>query len=90
MTLTSNEQKEFLNRGFSRRSLARIAAMVTAGAALPFYNEPALAQLSKVDNVPADAVQDIVTRGLPLAMNKFNKKQQTQKPAKSDPGGGDA
>jgi histidinol-phosphate/aromatic aminotransferase/cobyric acid decarboxylase-like protein len=30
--------------------------MVTAGASLPFYNEPALAQLSKVDNVPDDAV----------------------------------
>jgi len=30
--------------------------MLTAGAALPFYNEPALAQLSKIENVPPDAV----------------------------------
>jgi histidinol-phosphate aminotransferase len=45
-----------LKRGFSRRSLGKIAAFITAGASLPFYNEPALAQLSKVDNVPADAV----------------------------------
>src|ERR1700722_17719062 len=30
--------------------------MITAGASLPFYNEPAMAQLSKVDNVPPDAV----------------------------------
>src|SRR5689334_6593892 len=30
--------------------------MITAGSTLPFYNEPALAQLSKLDNIPADAV----------------------------------
>ena len=56
MTLTPNEKADFLSRGFTRRSLGKIAAMVTAGATLPFYNEPALAQLSKVDNVPPDAV----------------------------------
>ena len=56
MTLSTPEQKEFLQRGFSRRNLGKIAAMITAGASLPFYNEPALAQLSKVDNIPADAV----------------------------------
>ncbi len=54
--LTAADRKEFLSRGFSRRSLGKIAAVVTAGASMPFYNEPALAQLSKVDNVPADAV----------------------------------
>ncbi len=56
MSLTVNEQKDFLKRGFSRRNLGKIAAMVTAGASLPFYNESAMAQLSKLDNVPADAV----------------------------------
>jgi histidinol-phosphate/aromatic aminotransferase/cobyric acid decarboxylase-like protein len=30
--------------------------MLAAGSALPFYNESALAQLSKVDNIPPDAV----------------------------------
>ncbi|PWU07879.1 MAG: aminotransferase [Terriglobia bacterium] len=30
--------------------------MLAAGATLPFYNEPALAQLSKIENVPPDAV----------------------------------
>jgi histidinol-phosphate aminotransferase len=55
-TLSTTEQKEFLKRGFTRRNIGKIAAMVTAGASLPFYNESALAQLSKVDNVPADAV----------------------------------
>ena len=50
------EQKEFLKRGFSRRSFGRLATVLAAGTTLPFYNESALAQLSKVDNVPADAV----------------------------------
>ena len=56
MTLTAATKKEFLERGFSRRSFGRLAAMLTAGATLPFYNEPALAQLSKIENVPPDAV----------------------------------
>ena len=56
MTLTAQEQKEFIKRGFSRRNLGKIAAMITAGTTLPFYNESALAQLSKVDNAPPDAV----------------------------------
>jgi histidinol-phosphate aminotransferase len=55
MTLNAEDQKEFLKRGFSRRNLGKIAAMITAGASLPFYNEPALAQLSKV-NAPPDSV----------------------------------
>jgi histidinol-phosphate/aromatic aminotransferase/cobyric acid decarboxylase-like protein len=53
--LTEKQQDEFLSRGFSRRTFGRIATMLTAGAALPFYNEPALAQLSKVD-APPDAI----------------------------------
>ena len=56
MTLTAKQQNDFLSRGFSRRSLGKIAAMVSAGISMPFYNEPALAQLSRVDNVPPDAV----------------------------------
>src|SRR5258705_230326 len=31
--------------------------MISAGAALPFYNEPAMAQLSAVRDMPADAVK---------------------------------
>jgi histidinol-phosphate aminotransferase len=39
------EQKELLlEKGFSRRQLGRIASLLTAGAALPFYNEFAMAQ----------------------------------------------
>jgi histidinol-phosphate/aromatic aminotransferase/cobyric acid decarboxylase-like protein len=53
--LNERLQEEFIRRGFSRRSFGRIATMITAGASLPFYNEPALAQLSKVD-APPDAV----------------------------------
>jgi histidinol-phosphate/aromatic aminotransferase/cobyric acid decarboxylase-like protein len=49
-------KRDLLNRGFSRRSFGRIAAMVGGGvAAMPFFNEPALAQLSRVD-APADSV----------------------------------
>jgi histidinol-phosphate aminotransferase len=55
--INPEETKEFLRRGFSRRHFGRIATMLTAGATLPFYNEPALAQLSKLDGpIPADAV----------------------------------
>jgi histidinol-phosphate aminotransferase len=55
--LTPEETKDFLKRGFSRRNFGRLATMLTAGAALPFYNEPALAQLSKVKGtIPPDAV----------------------------------
>jgi histidinol-phosphate aminotransferase len=53
--LTRKQQEDFLSRGFSRRNFGRLATMLTAGAALPFYNEPALAQLSRVD-APPDSV----------------------------------
>jgi histidinol-phosphate aminotransferase len=46
-----------IRRGFTRRNFGRIASLITAGAALPFYNEPALAQLSRVRNIPPDAVK---------------------------------
>lgn len=44
---------------FSRRSFGRMAALMTAGAALPFYGEAnlAMAQLSKTGPIPADAVK---------------------------------
>jgi histidinol-phosphate aminotransferase len=53
--LSEKQQEHFLSRGFSRRNFGRIATMLTAGATLPFYNEPALAQLSRVE-APPDAV----------------------------------
>jgi histidinol-phosphate aminotransferase len=54
--LNEDLKREFVNRGFSRRSFGRIAAMVGGGAAaMPFFNEPALAQLSRVE-APPDAV----------------------------------
>ncbi len=56
--LTREQELDFVKRGFSRRSFGRIAAMITAGAALPFYNEPALAQLSAMHGpIPPDAVK---------------------------------
>ncbi|HEV3200573.1 MAG TPA: pyridoxal phosphate-dependent aminotransferase [Bryobacteraceae bacterium] len=53
--LSDEQKREFVRRGFSRRTFGRIATMLTAGAALPFYNESALAQLSRVE-APADSV----------------------------------
>jgi hypothetical protein len=55
--LSAKQQADFAARGFSRRSFGRIATILTAGAALPFYDERALAQLSMVRNMPPDAVK---------------------------------
>ncbi len=55
--LTQEQKIEIVKRGFSRRSLARFGALMGAGAALPFYNEPALAQLSNLGRLPPDAVK---------------------------------
>jgi histidinol-phosphate/aromatic aminotransferase/cobyric acid decarboxylase-like protein len=56
--LNTVQKREFLERGFTRRHLGRIAAMLGAGAALPFYNEPAMAQLSAIRGpMPPDAVK---------------------------------
>jgi histidinol-phosphate aminotransferase len=46
-----------LKSAVTRRSFGRIATLLTAGAALPFYNESALAQLSVIKGMPADAVK---------------------------------
>jgi len=56
--LTVEQKKELVARGFSRRNFGRLASMIAAGSALPFYNEHALAQLSMIKGgVPADAVK---------------------------------
>ena len=56
--LTNEGRRELLRRGFSRRSFGKVAALISAGATLPFYNEAALAQLSKVSGgIPPDAVK---------------------------------
>ncbi len=44
MALPVKQQDALLNKGFSRRQVGRIASLLTAGAALPFYNEFAMAQ----------------------------------------------
>lgn len=44
MPLPVQQTEELLAKGFSRRQLGRIASLLTAGAALPFYNEFAMAQ----------------------------------------------
>ncbi len=52
------QRRDLARRGFTRRDLGRLAALLTAGASLPFYNEAALAQgLSLMANLPPDAVR---------------------------------
>ncbi len=56
--LTPDQKQDFLDRGFSRRHLGRLASFLAGGAALSLYNEPALAQLSMIPGgMPADAVK---------------------------------
>src|SRR5437764_11363951 len=55
--LSAEQRADLTRRGVSRRNFGRIATVLTAGATLPFYNEKALAQLSMVRNMPADAVK---------------------------------
>lgn len=50
--------REFLTRRISRREFGRVAALLTAGSALPFYNETALAQdLKAIGNIPPDSIR---------------------------------
>ena len=44
-------------KNISRREFNRMATLLAAGATLPFYNESALAQLSKTGPIPPDAVK---------------------------------
>ena len=56
--LNAQQKRDLIDRGFSRRNFGRITAMLMAGSALPFYNEPALAQLSAIRGpMPPDAVK---------------------------------
>jgi histidinol-phosphate aminotransferase len=48
---------DLARRGFTRRQMLRVAALVGAGTALPFGSERALAQLSNVGELPDDAVK---------------------------------
>jgi len=55
--LTDEQKQDFLKRGFSRRTFGRMSALLGASAALPFYNESALAQLSNIGRIPPGAVK---------------------------------
>jgi len=57
LQFTKEVTNDLLDRGYSRRSFGKIAAAVGGGiAAMPFFNEGALAQNSQVRGAPADAV----------------------------------
>lgn len=58
MNMNSNEQvRQALKTSVSRRSFGRIASVVGAASALPILNEAALAQLSSIGRIPADAIK---------------------------------
>lgn len=54
--LSTDQEKDLLLRGFTRRGFFKMAAMVAGAATMPFYDEPAMAQLSKIANAPPGAV----------------------------------
>ena len=54
--LNREQETDLLFRGFTRRNFFKMAAMVAGAASMPFYDEPALAQLSKIENAPPNAV----------------------------------
>jgi histidinol-phosphate aminotransferase len=55
--MTSPQLIDRRRQPISRRAFSRMTMLLTAGAALPFYNEMALAQLSKTGPIPPDAVK---------------------------------
>ena len=69
MPIHSAVEKNILSRGFSRRQMARIASVLTAGASLPFYNEAAFAQRAQRGAMPPDAVR-ISSNENPLGPSK--------------------
>lgn len=55
--LSRDLKADFVKRGFSRRNIIRMTTLLGAGATLPFYNEPALAQLSAIGRLAPGAVK---------------------------------
>lgn len=55
--LSRENKADLLRRGFTRRSFGRISTLLGAGGALSFYNEFALAQLSRIGPLPPGAVK---------------------------------
>jgi histidinol-phosphate aminotransferase len=56
--MTEEQKRDFIRRGFTRRSFGRMATLLGAGAAsLPFFNESAMAQLSMIGPLPPGAVK---------------------------------
>ena len=54
--LRKEQESDLILRGFTRRNFFKMAAMAAGAATMPFYDEPAMAQLSKITNVPPGAV----------------------------------
>lgn len=55
--LNQEAARQAVKAGLTRRGFGRIASVVGAASALPILNEAALAQLSSIGRIPADAVK---------------------------------
>ncbi len=55
--LGSDQRRQFAQRGFTRRDLGKLTALLAAGASLPFTTESAMAQLSALPGLASDAVR---------------------------------
>ena len=66
MTLSKGQQRQFVERGFSRRSFGRLATLIAAGPALPFYNEFTLAAQDLDMSAPPTGVVKIDANENPL------------------------
>jgi histidinol-phosphate/aromatic aminotransferase/cobyric acid decarboxylase-like protein len=55
--LNQEAARQAVKAGLTRRGFGRIASVVGAASALPILNEAALAQLSAIGRIPADAVK---------------------------------
>lgn len=57
MPVTGDQIESFLQKGFTRRQVGRITSLLTAGAALPFYDEFAMAQDAQRRTLGADGAR---------------------------------
>jgi histidinol-phosphate/aromatic aminotransferase/cobyric acid decarboxylase-like protein len=60
MSLSGTHNVSLLKKGFSRRDIGRIASLITAGAAMPFYNEFTMAQAAAPQRARGAADPDAV------------------------------
>src|SRR5579885_3576190 len=56
-SVASGSESTLPLRRFTRRGFGKLATALTAGAALPIWDEPALAQMSRLQTIPPGAIR---------------------------------